>query len=147
MNQLSGFLTPIIALIALWIAYRQFKIQEYRVRLDLYDRRLKIYEAIMKFLSGISQKGDSTWDEVLEFLRDTKEAKFLFKGEMKAHLDSIYNRAIKLQSVQEELKNKSLPIGPEREAFAKQMSEHYKWLKSQYKTTDELFLKYIRLDQ
>lgn len=147
MTQLSGLLTPIIALIALWIAYRQFKIQEYKVRLDLYERRLKIYGAIMKFLGGISKKGDSSWEEVLEFLENTNEAKFLFKGEMKEHLDSIYKHATELQYLKRDLNDRDFPIGDERTECGRQIGAHYSWFKNQYKKTEDLFLKYIRLDR
>lgn len=53
---LSGFLTPVIAILTLIIAYSQYRIQEYKVRFDLYGPRMKIYESIMDFLKRLDRK-------------------------------------------------------------------------------------------
>ena len=142
----SGFLTPVIAITTALIAYRQYKIQRYRVRLDLYDRRMKIYEALMHFLSIVRQKGDAPIDEIYTLTRDTSQAKFLFKGEIEKHIGSIFKRAVELESVNEQLSDQYMPVGPERTALAKQMTEHFKWLRDQYDKTDSLFIKYLKLD-
>jgi hypothetical protein len=147
MRILAGLLTPLIAAIALFIAYWQYRLQEYRVRLDLYDRRIVIYEAIMQFLSGVSQKGTASNEELISLLRDTRQAKFLFKGEIERHINSIYDKALNLQYIRKQLDNEYLPRGPERDSLATQMSLHFKWLSEQYKKTDEMFLKYVKLDR
>jgi hypothetical protein len=143
----SGFLTPLIALLAGWIAYRQLKIQEYRVRLDLYEPRMKIYDPIMKLLTTVGQKGTATNEELVTFLRETSRAKFLFKGELEKHIDAIYKKGVDLHYIEAQLANKSLPDGPERTAFEKQKKEIDQWLGQQYNKTDELFAKYVKLDK
>ena len=147
LNILSGFLTPTIAILAIWIAYRQYKIQEYRVRFDLYGARITIYESIMKFLSTVRQKGTASDDELFTFLRETSRSKFLFKGEMEKHIDAIYDKAVELQYVQKQLSNEALPVGQDRTNFAKQAREHFKWLGEQHDKTNKMFIKYIKLDK
>ena len=54
---LSAFLTPLIALLALWIAYQQFRVQKYRTRFDLFERRMKIYESVRETLVIVFRDG------------------------------------------------------------------------------------------
>ncbi len=39
----SALLTPVIAAIAVYVAYQQWQTNRRRLQLDLYDRRLRIY--------------------------------------------------------------------------------------------------------
>jgi hypothetical protein len=39
---LTALTTPLIAVLGLWIAYQQFRLQSYRFRYDLSERRLAI---------------------------------------------------------------------------------------------------------
>lgn len=40
----TAYLTILTAIVAVWVAYRQYTIQRYRVRLDLFDRRLQLID-------------------------------------------------------------------------------------------------------
>jgi len=144
---LSGLLTPVIAVVAIIIAIRQFKIQQYKVRIDLYDRRIIIYDAIMNFMIHVRQHGDASDNQIHEFIEKTSKSKFLFKGEIKEHIDKLINKALDLQEVNKELSNHNLLKGDERTNFAKEKTRLFKSLREQYNRTDELFLKYISLDK
>ncbi len=144
---LSGLLTPVIAVVAIIIAIRQFKIQQYKVRIDLYDRRIIIYDAIMDFMIHVRQHVDASNDQIYEFIEKTSKSKFLFKGEIKEHIDKLIKKALDLQEVNKELSNHNLPKGDERTNFAKERTRLFKSLREQYNRTDELFLKYISLDK
>jgi hypothetical protein len=143
----SALLTPLIAILVALIAYRQYRIQEYRVRLDLYDKRLKIYEAVMTFFRHLYQNGSASTEELLSLTGDTAEARFLFKGHMRNQIDLIYRTALDLQEINRELSNHSLPVGPERSELAKKMTAHFKLLRAQRDQTVKLFEKYLRLDR
>jgi hypothetical protein len=147
LTTLSGFLTPVIAILAVMIAYHQYKIQAYRVRMDLFDRRLKIYNAIMDFMNHIRRHGDAGNDQIFELIKQTVDSKFLFKGKIKLHIDSLLQKALALQEVNKQLANPSLLVGDERTRLVKEMTIHFKSLREQYNQTDELFAKYIKLDE
>lgn len=53
---LSALLTPLIAAIAVYIAYRQFRVERLRLQHELYERRLKVYRAVQSFLSDIMRE-------------------------------------------------------------------------------------------
>ena len=47
---LSALLTPLIALIAVYVAYQQHKINKIRLQHELYERRLRVYKAVQTFM-------------------------------------------------------------------------------------------------
>ena len=49
----STLLTPIIAVIAVYIAYQQHKTNRDNFRLNLYEKRYSVYRAINDFISHI----------------------------------------------------------------------------------------------
>jgi hypothetical protein len=58
-NLSSALLTPLIALIALWIAYQQMKSNRDKVRLDLFEKRMKIFLIVRESLGTILADGSS----------------------------------------------------------------------------------------
>src|SRR5207302_1218674 len=86
---LSGALTPLIAIITLYIAYQQKEINRLKVRnddltntlrqrLDLYDRRLSVYLALMDMLRAAHGRPDEKREELYKFHRMVSESYFLF---------------------------------------------------------------------
>jgi len=142
---LSGFLTPLIAILAIIIAYRQYEIQKYRVRMDLFERRLKIYQAIMNFMRYVRQHGSANDEQLFEFIDNSSLCKFLFKGKIKKHIDVLLQEALNLQEISITLSESNLPKGDDRTRLAKEKTMHFKNLRDQYDKTDELFMKYLKL--
>lgn len=99
----SALLTPAIALIAVYIAYQQHKINQERLRHETYDKRLKVYKAVQKHLSIIMQKGTTTYDACSEFYSEASEAAFLFDKSVMDRIDTIYTKSINLVDIHEQL--------------------------------------------
>ena len=68
-------LTVIIALIALWIAYQQWRINDLRLRHELYDRRLNVYKSLRKLLNDAVNADYETVSIIFDSLT---ESYFLF---------------------------------------------------------------------
>ena len=47
---LSALATPCIAVFAAWIAYHQYRIQEYRLYIDLRDKILPVFYAVRQLV-------------------------------------------------------------------------------------------------
>jgi hypothetical protein len=78
-------ISPIVlGLIAAYIAWRHWRTDELKRRHDLYERRLKVYDAVMDFFDNFE-----TCDGA-EFLRQVRESRFLFSKEISIYLDGIH---------------------------------------------------------
>ena len=77
-NIFSALLTPVIAIIATYIAWQQWKANELKLRLERYERRLSIYQDVIKMLSLIMRDADAKIEDLMTFRANTAEADFLF---------------------------------------------------------------------
>jgi hypothetical protein len=98
---LSALLTPIIALIAIYIAYQQYKINQQRLRHETYERRLRVYKAVQKHLSNILRTGKTSYQECTLFYSDASEAAFLFDNSVMDKIDEIYNKSLDMVELYE----------------------------------------------
>ena len=76
---LSAALTPITAILALFIAYQQLRIQRAANRLQLYERRFRVYLAYRHLLSHLVFSPHPDQAVVERLSADVGEAKFLFE--------------------------------------------------------------------
>ncbi|MDH4982788.1 hypothetical protein [Hyphomicrobium sp. D-2] len=82
----GGFFTLCIAL---W----KWRTNTQKVKLDLFDRRLAIYNATMDLVCSVRRDGQLNWDQLRAFSRDTRDARFLFGDKLAKHLAEMDVRA------------------------------------------------------
>ena len=147
-TQLSGLLTPLIALIAAMIALQQWitnkRQQETnvsRLKHELYDKRFAIYDAARTFLRRVITSDEVTNKHLDEYWAGINPARFLLDDELTDYLEKIQNKAVDLQT------NKEIGKGPEGLApGAKERNELRKWFYTQIKTLNEKFTPYLKLE-
>ena len=64
-------LTPLIAIIAIYIAYQQYKVNKHRFTHELYEKRIIVFKAVMKFISKIIQESSTDIPTLSQFYADT----------------------------------------------------------------------------
>lgn len=79
----KGLLTSLVAVIATYIAWQQYKANRYKLKRDLYQQRFRVFEAsreilAMMYTTGVDEK------QLFELSSKTREAEFLFEPEMNA---------------------------------------------------------------
>ena len=84
---LAALLTPTVAILGSVIAYRQWRLAQNRLKLDLFDRRLLVYGAATALVSSIMTSGKAKEEEMHKFLVATREAKWLFNASIANYLD------------------------------------------------------------
>lgn len=142
---LASMLTPLIAMIATYIAYQQYKMNQLKVRLDRYDRRLKVYEEVRRVLSVIMRDADVSLDELLKFRIATSEADFLFGKEIPEYLDELYKRGVNLRRWNDEYRDYT-QVKPEGYDHQKVVGEKHKelqWLVAQFDPAKAKFKPYL----
>lgn len=92
MNQLLSLniLTSVIALLAIYIAYRQYKIAKYKVKFDLYEKRFKIYELCIELIDKIITNREVEDLFFTRFVRAKNESYFLFNKKVSKQVDDFY---------------------------------------------------------
>lgn len=146
---LSSLLTPVIAIITFYIAYQQYQINKNKFRLEAYERKLKIYNAVQKFLNEILRDATTNYISCSEYYSNTAENSFLLNKQIQNKIEDIYKKAIQMVQYHYMLypRNGSagLPTGEKRDEVVKKESELLIWLINQREIIKELFKKEISL--
>ena len=85
--------TPVIAGIALYIAWEQKQINRGQFRVALLDRRFKVFEATAELVAKIQSHARLGQEDLHIFLYETRGNEFLFGDDIKAYLNEVYERA------------------------------------------------------
>ena len=88
----KALLTPLIALLATYIAWQQWRTNKQKLKLEKYDRRLSVYQEVKKILSIVHRDAKASPEDLLSFRSSVSEADFLFGSEVVDYIDKIYNR-------------------------------------------------------
>jgi len=141
----SALLTPAIAIVTKFIAIQQYRISKFKIRHELFERRLSVYKAVMEYLSAVSRQNPPADESATKMFRETADGRFLFKDEVTEYLEQLYKKGIDLSTLNMELQDHSL-IGDERTQKVKQRADLKIWLAKQYTVTYETFKKYLALN-
>ena len=137
--------TFVFAAVAAYVAYQQFRLGREKFKLDLFEKRFKVFSGARVFLTHIFRDGDlKTLDYAWEYRAAIGEASFLFGHEITDYLEEIYRRAIKLHSDKETMQ--PLSGGEERTQLTRQISENVRWLTDQLPELKEQFCPYMKFE-
>lgn len=154
----KGLLTPIIAVIAAFIAYKQWYTNAQKLKLDLFNRRFRVYEETIKILRLILRNLKPNQADLQNFYEATLEADFLFKPEVRQYLDEICNHAaiLNLRNIEYNDQISSAPIDADhkRENIrnpANEKQEEYLWFNNQFgrdfEPVKNIFKKYLNVSK
>ena len=145
----KGLLTPLIAVVATYIAWQQWKTNEQKLVLDRYDRRLKVYEEVRKILSIILRDAKASYEDLLKFRTAVSEADFLFGPEIPTYIDEIYKRGVQLQYWSGEYRDFDQPFleGYDHKKVCDGMHAECNWLVAQFDPAKEKFRKYLDISR
>jgi hypothetical protein len=96
----SAFLTPLIAVIATYIAWQQYMTNKNQLRLALFERRLEIFDSTGELIATVLQQGKIEDGDLMKFLRKTREDEFLFGPDIASYLHELYGKAVDIYSLE-----------------------------------------------
>lgn len=140
---LQGLLMPVIACIAVYIAYQQHKTNRDKLRFNLYDKRLKVFHSLMNFLGDISADGDCSHGRLGQYGAEISESRFLFDKDITDYLEKIYTKAGKLHDLEHEIKNIGALSKERKENIQNKRTEVFFWLFGQITESQTRFEKYL----
>jgi len=144
LNVFRALLAPVIAGVVAYIAYQQHKTNRDKLRFDLYDRRLKVFEGLMVLLWVIFRKGTCNDQERDQFQRATVEGSFLFEKDIANYLDMIYEKTLKMGAIRAVL---NLPSGEKRDQTVEKERQLFDWFMDQFEVSKEKFSRYLSFRQ
>jgi len=108
----NALLTPLIAIIATYIAWQQWQANKLKLKMERYERRLRVYQEVIKMLKQCADGEIRVFSAIVDFGAATAEADFLFGPEIRQYLDEISTRASKLRSANVRFKDFTQPVPP-----------------------------------
>ncbi len=120
-----------------------FYVNKDQLRLNLFDRRYKVFEDTRNFLRDftiLTTEIDSK--KFPEFILNTIETEFLFGNEVKDYRQEIINKYVRLKTINSRFE-RNMPDHKERERLAQEASDLESWLASQDEQLKKIFRKYL----
>lgn len=116
-----------------------------KIKLELYDRRFKVFEAIQELITAASNNKKTISPEKLnEFGHEIKQATFLFGSEIEDFLFKLSVDYIKLYHKQEELEK--MHPSSEKNQLCEEFLKEYDSFEFKLKDSKELFGKYLNFE-
>lgn len=145
----QALLTPLIAVVATYIAFQQWQTNRQKLVLDRYDRRLKVYEEVRKILSIILRDADASYDDLLRFRTSVSEADFLFGQDITEYIDEIYKRGLKLHYWNQQYRDatQEQPEDYDHEKVVEGSHVEFTWLTEQFEPAKQKFKKYLDISK
>lgn len=100
---LQGLLTPIIGVGILYIAIQQWRINQNRLRHELFDRRFVMFEAARDLILAILREAEIGPQDLRTFIGQTVGSRFLFSRKVNKYVETLVAKARELQKIQRSL--------------------------------------------
>jgi hypothetical protein len=141
---LQGLLTPVIAVIAAYIAWRQAQTASHKLKLELFDRRFQAFEEVKKVFGSMFTIGIKS-EQITQFWFATMNVEFLFGEEIKQYREEIFRRGGNLADVSNDLSDAIARGAPtqERKKLSDERRTEVKWAREQVGVVGEKFKKYL----
>lgn len=145
---LNALLTPLIAIITTYIAWQQWKGNQLKLKMERYERRLRVYQEVVTMLRNCSN-GKPEWADLIAFGASTAEADFLFGPAIRQYIDEIIKRAAALNTANAEYRNfkQAVPAEYDHNKIVNEMMAQINWFTEQIVglTAKNKFAQYLNI--
>jgi hypothetical protein len=142
----TPFVAAVVALVASAIQYNQWRTARDKLRLDLFDKRMEIYNQLSMFVERQMHKERFTPEEMAAFERSMNSAQFIFGRETSAYIATLkshlgeFRRAFVRWKDQE--KEGGL-VSEDQMQTAAEMTRAEAAFHDQWRRADAYFLRYL----
>jgi hypothetical protein len=111
---------------------------------DLYDRRLKIRQAVMGFIASVVRQSDANDENLITLLRETSETRFLCREDVEQYINALYNKGIEVQYFNKQIEaSNSEQSRDYRVHLANLLNDLLRWFSAQLKEANNVFDPYL----
>jgi hypothetical protein len=142
----QGLMTPLIAVVAVYIAYQQWQTNRLKLVLDRYELRRKIYWRVREFLNLAVADFQPSPLEVTKFWIDIGDVHFLFGPEIPEYTTELGRRALESWRLHSEYRDSTQgPPPPDYDhvKLVKEMHAVETWLVGQGDVVLAKFRRYL----
>nr|WP_180166513.1 hypothetical protein [Stenotrophomonas sp. SbOxS2]NYT99357.1 hypothetical protein [Stenotrophomonas sp. SbOxS2] len=141
----TALTVPVLALVGATIAYRQWRTAQNKLKLDLFDKRMHVYQAVRDALGYIGSHGAIGSEQQIAYLSGIQAAKWLFGPEVDMYLsETLWHKIVDLE-LHQTMVYEGRNDHPERSKHVQLKAETLKWLIAQYSVLDKKCAKYMIL--
>jgi hypothetical protein len=142
---LTALTTPALATVAGWIALQQYRLQRYRLRHDLSERRLAVFTAARDFARTAVTKLEASDEALVAFDVATAQAPFLFGADVIDYLAGLRHSYCILLGVADQRQLGDIPERPEGAQARSDWVVQRQWLRDELKKAQQVFRPYLDL--
>ena len=142
---LTAMLAPAIACLAAVIAWAQWRVVRRREIMELFERRIAIYEALRNVVGGIVPTGKVTDTDLHDFVVAGDRARFLFGDDIVKFVDHFLDQLLKHQEAEAIIAMGGGAAGYQKAVTTKH--ETFKEITKFYAVFPKLLAPYVRMDQ
>ena len=135
----SAFLTPIIAIVAAYIAIQQYRVNQRKSKLELFEKRFAVYEGVKDLVDHVIDNVDLTDPALQAFNSKTADCVFLFKDHIPSYVKELRGKALRLRSI-----NRMGSSHEAREEEGEVEEELLNWFTEQFERAQREFGPYLR---
>ena len=138
---LSPAATLVVGISVAFIALQQWLLARHKLRLELFEKRYKVYETSARFLSVILSLANFTDEDLRAFNIGTMDAVFLYPKHITDYLHKIRCRALDMRLFQTQFT--PLPVGEERSKLVQKNHDELTWLTDQLTKLPTVFAPFL----
>lgn len=91
LQYLAALLTPLVAALGIWIAFNQWKTARMKLKLDLFDKRVVVYETVQRVVREAVIDEHFTDAMFSDYVQGIAGARWLYDEKMNAYLLDLIN--------------------------------------------------------
>jgi hypothetical protein len=133
----TALLTPLIGVVATYIAIQQYIINRRQYRLALFEKRMAVFNSTMNLIAAVAGEGKVEHQKLFTMLRETRDHNLLFGPEIGDFINQVYKKGLEI--------NARIQVGGQ-DNLAKTF-ELQEWFAAQSAVAREKFLKYLDFRQ
>ncbi len=136
-------LTLLVGIGVALVGYSQWRTANQRVVLDLFDRRIKVYDKIEDVLGSIVRHGTARHEDFRAFVQAKAEARFLFGNDVSDYLEKLIKDVAFMNTYTDAV----IDAAPDRSNLLEKRMAVMIRLSEFFTVGPEIFGAYMRLDQ
>lgn len=139
--------TLTLAGFGVYIAWRQHQTARNKLKLDLYDRRYKVYLGVRDLLAVAVREARFPNDAFNNYWAATHEGRFLFEGDIRDYLVDVRQRIMELQHAHRVMDANQPALEEKRDEAIKKEQEILRWANQEIERLAAIFHKYLGFEK